>query len=129
MDFATIEAVVREGVRMAGQPCDVHRSEDGGYLYLTLREEQGPQPPEAPRSARFWTTGVEAFFLDLDNGYSYRDFEWQEDAQVAIVRRLARLAGAYLAGAGEERRVRQRFGRVKRQFDIELDGERVTFTR
>lgn len=127
MSFDDIERVVRDGLATsAGTAYDLYRTEDAGYLYLEL---QPRDTRAAQRSARIWTNGVEAFFVDLDNGFGYREFEWQAGAQPHAVRRLAVLAGRYLAGAGSARQVAGRFGRTRTYFEIELDGEIIRFSK
>lgn len=126
MAFDDIEQAVRDGLATSvGTAYDLRRTEDAGYLYLELRPRG---TGAAPRSARIWTNGVEAFFVDLDNGFGYREFEWEAGAQPHAVRRLAHLAGRYLDGAGSARQVAGRFGRTRTYFEMELDGEIIRFS-
>jgi hypothetical protein len=76
---------------------------------------------------------VEAFFLELDDLYDLKEFDWEPDGQREIVRTLARLALSYLRGAGVEVEMDARswFGRRRRRryLDVVLDGETHRFTR
>jgi hypothetical protein len=125
-----ILAVVRETLADEDS-VEVTSSQKKGYLTILFQDRESG-PSHASRHARLWTLGVEAFFLELDDLYDLKEFDWEPDGQREIVRELTRLALSYLRGAGVEVEMDARswFGRRRRRYlDVVLDGETHRFTR
>jgi len=131
MELQEIERLVRSTVHPAGE-FDVATDLTGdGYLILTLSLIPVPWSDGSPkmrgRRARITTSGVEAFFLELDSRFVLRDFDWETEGQRDIILRMTRLALAYLRGGGVEGERRGLFGRRHPVFSIDLDRQRFTF--
>jgi hypothetical protein len=126
-----ILAVVRETLADEDS-VEVTSSQEKGYISILFQDRE-TGPSHVSRHARLWTSGVEAFFLELDDLYDLKEFDWEPEGQREIVRTLTRLALSYLRGAGVEAEEEERswFGRRRRRryLDIVLDGETHRFTR
>lgn len=131
MNHDEILAVARETLADEDS-VEVTSSQEKGCITILFQDRESG-PSHAGRHARLWTSGVEAFFLELDDLYDLKEFDWEPDGQREIVRTLARLALSYLRGAGVEVEMDARswFGRRRRRryLDVVLDGETHRFTR
>jgi hypothetical protein len=111
---------------------EVTPSQEKGYLSILFQDRESG-PSHVGHRARLWTSGVEAFFLVLDDLYDLKEFDWEPEGQREIVRTLTRLAISYQRGAGVEVEKDERswFGRRRRRryLNIVLDGETHSFTR
>jgi hypothetical protein len=78
--------------------------------------------------ARMSTVGTGWVLLVLDGQFRYREFNYDPEGEREALKILARLAEAYFAGKGREEVRRGIFGRNRREFPLELDGETYIFT-
>jgi hypothetical protein len=133
MDFLSFKAAVEAEVATLGDHLRVSFGRDGDLFVATLLPATGvgssTDRSGLPRTtARVTTTGVESFFLELDDRLFTVDFEYVEPEQPAIAQRLVRLADAYFSGGGVLSRRRGWFGRTHVELRIpDQDGETVTF--
>lgn len=128
MELDDVERLVRQTLALTGDFAASKRVDDA-YLSLTITPlvADGDVAAIGRTRARIWTTGVEAFFLELDERYSLKEFDWEPAGQADIVRLMTRLACAYLLGRGTEVETKAAFGRLRRHFEIELDGQTYRF--
>jgi hypothetical protein len=66
--------------------------------------------------------------LELDDQFKYRDLDYDPEEKREFLKILAKLAEVYLDGKGREEVSRGIFGRSRRDFPLELDGETYIFT-
>lgn len=127
MESEAILRVVREAVADTDW-VEVTSSREGRYVSILI---EGSQTTSArvKRHARLWSSGVEAFILELDDLYDRKDFDWEPEGQREIVWTLTRIAIEYLRGAGVQVTDRSRLGRRRHYLDIELDGGTYRFSR
>lgn len=129
MEFDDTERLVREELVLAGDFA-VSKRLDRDYLSLTINaplDADNIGARQGRGQARIWTSGVEAFFLELDERFNLKEFDWELEGQADIIRRMTRLAIAYLHGHGVEGDSKGAFGRRRKHFEIELDGETYRF--
>ncbi len=122
LDLNEVEDIVRDAVRRAG-PLSTESRRSGRYLDIAIRLSSPDGSDAGTRHARISTSGVEAYFLDLPDGFAYREFDHEREGQMAILRLLAALAGDYLHGHFQEKEERRAFGRRQRYLEIAVDGE------
>ena len=122
MDLDEVEAIVDDATRRAGA-LFTRSSRKGRYVDVEIHLLSPHGPGAAAGAARVWTCGVEAFFLDLPGGFTYRDFDHERDAQVAILRLMVALAGEHLLARSQQREELDRFGRRQRYLEITVDGK------
>jgi hypothetical protein len=129
MEFHDIEHLVRETLALTGDFA-VSKQLDRAYLTLTITAPVAANNVGARQGrvqARIWTSGAEAFFLEVDERFNLQEFDWELKGQADIIRRMTRLAVAYLQGHGVEGESKGTFERRRRHFEIELDGETYSF--
>lgn len=129
MELDYIEHLVRETLALTGDFAASKRL-DREYLSLTITAPLAADSGGARQDrvqARIWTSGAEAFFLELDERFNLKEFDWELEGQEDIVRLLTRLAIAYLQGHGVEGESKGTFGRRRKHFEIELDGQTYRF--
>lgn len=129
MELDDIERLVRETLGVTGSFA-VSKRLDREYLSLTITAPLAADDGSTRQGrvqARIWTSGVEAFFLELDERWSLKEFDWEIEGQADIVRLMTCLAVAYLQGQGAERESKGAFGRRRRHFELELDGQTYGF--
>lgn len=130
MELDDIERLVRETLALTGDFAASKRL-DRGYLSLAItapsRAADNVNARPDRDQARIWTSGAEAFFLELDERFNFKEFDWELEGQADIVRLMTRLAMAYLQGHGAEGESKGTFGRRRKQFEIELDGQTYRF--
>ena len=129
MELDDIERLVRETLALTGDFAASKRL-DREYLSLTITAPLAADDIGARQGrvqARIWTSGAEAFFLELDERFNLKEFDWELEGQEDIVRLLTRLAIAYLQGHGVEGESKGTFGRRRKHFEIELDGQTYRF--
>lgn len=129
MEFDNIEHLVREMLALTGDFA-VSKQLDRGSLSLTITAPVAADNAGARQGrvqARIWTSGAEAFFLELDERFNLKEFDWEVEGQADIIRRMTRLAIAYLQGHGVEGENKGTLGRRRKHFEIELDGETYSF--
>jgi hypothetical protein len=78
------------------------------------------------RSVKISTSGIESFFLTLDEKFQWQDFNWEESGQAEILMTMIRLTVSYLDGHGREEKVKK-FLRERSVFVLELDGSPYYF--
>jgi hypothetical protein len=130
MELDDIERLVREKLALTGDFAVSKRLVDRNYLSLTITAPVAAGNIGARQGrvqARIWTNGAEAFFLDVDERFNFKEFDWELEGQADIIRRLTRLAIAYLQGHGVEGESKGTFGRRRKHFEIGLDGETYRF--
>jgi len=130
MEFDDIERLVREKLALTGDFAVSKRLVERNYLSLTITAPVDADNVGARQGrvqARIWTNGAEAFFLEVDERFTFKEFDWELDGQADIIRRMTRLAIAYLQGHGVEGESKGTFGRHRKNFEIELDGETYRF--
>ncbi len=129
MELDDIERLVREKLALTGDFA-VSKQLDRGYLSLTITGPAAANNIGARQGrvqARIWTSGAEAFFLELDERFNLKEFDWELEVQADIIQRMTRLAMAYLQGHGVEGDSKGAFGRRRNHFEIELDGSTYRF--
>ncbi len=129
MEFDDIEHLVRETLALTGDFA-VSKQLDRRYLSLTITAPMAAKNVGARQGrvqVRIWTSGVEAFFLVVDERFDFKEFDWELEGQADILRRMTRLAIAYLQGHGVEGESKGTFGRRRQHLEIELDGETYRF--
>ena len=129
MDFDDIERIVHETLALGGTFV-ASKYVDHGYLSLVIQAvpSLGDAPRQAERTqARIWTSGAEAFFLELDEHFDYKEFDWELEGQRDILRLLTKLGMAYLQGKGVEKERKISFGRHRLDLEIELEGHMYRF--
>ncbi len=127
MELDDIERLVREELAVTGDFAASKRL-DREYLSLTITAPVAADGARQDRGqARIWTSGVEAFFLELDERFNLKEFDWKPEGQADIVRLMTRLAIAYLQGHGAEGVSKGAFGRRRNHYEIELDGRMYRF--
>ena len=130
MEFDDIERLVREKLALTGDFAVSKRLVERNYLSLTITAPVDADNVGARQGrvqARIWTDGAEAFFLEVDERFTFKEFDWELDGQADIIRRMTRLAIAYLQGHGVEGESKGTFGRRRQHLEIELDGETYRF--
>ena len=128
MELDDVVTLVREALEDIG-PFVMTANQSRGYVDVRIRVESSNsgQSGAPEREAKLWTSGAEAFFLSVDGGLTYREFDWEPAGQVATVRLLTMLAVQYLQGRFEEKEERRALGRRRRVLEIPLAGERYRF--
>ena len=125
LDHLQMEEVVRSSLGPASELA-VSRSA-GAHHQLTLTIDATSPDSTRPRpervQARIVTNGVDAFLLDLDGRFEYRDIDWDSEGQKEILTLLTMLAEAYLAGNGREAEKRGALGRRHGELTLELAGQ------
>lgn len=122
MRLAEIQQIVYETLAEA-EGVSIQSREEKKVIYITLQTQGDNQGEGKRRRAEIWTSGVEAFLLDVDGGYNYADFEYDEKNQSALVRRLATLAVEYLRGNYKVVEQVTPRGHIRKNIEITLDGE------
>lgn len=130
LGFDEIEALISP-VLPRGNEFTLDRRVDKRYLFLTIRRRltRSEQDGSSRTEALLATSGVEAFFLTLDESWETQDFEWRPEAQRKMVLLFGRLAVAYLEGSGIEREWRSWLGRHHRELVLDIGGESYVFSR
>lgn len=124
MQIAEVERVVREAAQVDGvAPLLVDSWRDRGGVHLVLRLASPGDAVAGFRSAELWTSGAEAFFLDVDDEFTLVEFEYDEDDQPALVHQLVSVACEYLLGSFREVEELGPRGRVRRHLVVVVDGE------
>ncbi len=122
MDLDEVETVVRDALAKDGR-LSTESSRRAGYVDILIRLSRPDSADAASRHARIWSSGVEAFFLDVPNGFKYQEFDWEREGQLAVLGLLAALAREYLLGRFQEKEERISFGRQRRYLEIAVGGD------
>jgi len=125
-----LEEVVRSSLDSASGLI-VSSSSDKDRTTLTIeRSDSTTRTSTRPEraQARISTADTGWLLLDLDGQFKYRDLDYDPEGNREFLKILARLAEAYFAGKGREEVRRGIFGRSRREFPLELDGETYIFT-
>lgn len=125
-----LEEVVRSSLDPASGLV-VSSSSDKDRTILTIERSEsttGKSTRPERAQARISTTDTGWLLLDLGGQFKYRDLDYDPEGKREFLKILAKLAGAYLAGKGREEVRRGIFGRSRREFPLELDGETYIFT-
>jgi len=124
-----LEEVVRSSLDSASGLI-VSSSSDKDRTTLTIERERTTRTSTRPERARarISTADTGWLLLDLDGQFKYRDLDYDPEGNREFLKILARLAEAYFAGKGREEVRRGIFGRSRREFPLELDGETYIFT-
>lgn len=129
MELDAIERLVREKLALTGDFAASKRL-DREYLSLTITAPVAADNIGARQGrvqARIWTSGAEAFFLELDERFNLKEFDWKLEGQADIIQLMTRLAVAYLQGHGVEGDSKGALGRRRNHFEIKLDGRTYRF--
>jgi len=101
MELDDIERLVREKLALTGDFAVSKRLVDRNYLSLTITAPVAAGNIGARQGrvlVRIWTDGAEAFFLELDERFNLKEFDWELEGQADIIRRMTRLAKELVAG-------------------------------
>lgn len=123
MNLDDVESIVRTAAQEAGG-LSISSDRDGGYSKLSLGvpSADGLEPLIDDRRVRIWTSGTEAFFIDVPGGFGHQEFDHVPEGQVAILHLLVALANEYLHGHFEEKEEERSFGRRRRYLEIAAKG-------
>ncbi|WP_432572271.1 hypothetical protein [Kineococcus sp. SYSU DK005] len=124
MDLDEVQDVVESAARQVGG-LSVSSQRDGGYITILIRPSPpgGSGPLLADRRVQIWTSGAEAFFIDVPAGFGHQEFDHAHEGQVAVLHLLVSLAGEYLRGRFEEKEEPRPFGRARRYLEIAAGGQ------
>jgi hypothetical protein len=118
VDFTEMESFIASVISQKQQQLCLHQEVKGDYLEstLTLAGFDGADRPWA----RIRASGVELFFLVVDQGFGYTEFESDDDEQKDALRLMVELAVRYLQGRYARNVRRSIFGRQKEELTIEF---------
>ena len=103
LDLNEVEDIVKTAAQEAGG-LSISSDRDAGYIKILVGVPPGDlESVSGDRQVRIWTSGTEAFFIDIPGGFGYQEFEHVPEGQVAILHLLVTLAREYLHGHFEER--------------------------
>lgn len=78
VELGEVEDIVEDAVREAGA-LSARSSRDGRYVDITVGLSSPGGSNAGASRARIWTSGVEAFFLDLPGGFTHREFDHERE--------------------------------------------------
>jgi len=128
MDLRSLEEIAQEALSEHGR-FDFSAVQANGYLTLKIRRAislDHVKREGVGRQATISTSGVEAFYLLLDDLYEWRDFDWEKGGQIEIVRLMIRLAMVYLEG-DELKCIRNGFLGRHKSYSLDLGNQSYLF--
>lgn len=124
MDLDEVEDIVRTAVREVGG-LSVSCVRDGGYTEIRIGVPAAGDLASVAddQRVRIWTSGVEAFFLEVPGGFGYQEFDHVPHGQVEALRLLVAPAVEYLSGRVEEKSARRSCRRPRRHLEVVVGGQ------
>jgi hypothetical protein len=95
VDYRSLAAIFVECARAQGLTSEVV-IENGELTIRVADEQRASIRPLATLTASL----PESFFLTLDNGYSFQDFDWEDDGQKAILQSFCDVIDSHRHGHG-----------------------------
>ncbi|NAZ81044.1 hypothetical protein GTR02_04345 [Kineococcus sp. R8] len=123
LDLSEVEDIVKTAAQDVGG-LSISSDKDAGYIRIFIGPPSGdPESVSGDPQVRIWTSGTEAFFIDVPGGFGYQEFDDVPEGQVATLHLLVTLASRYLHGHFEEKEEQRSFGRRRRYLEISSRNE------